>query len=545
TMADVRPESRKFLKEALHLSGADFNRLAPFLGKVVAILRRLNVRAVLQTDTDFLGMFYEAFLRYGYDNNALGIVFTPRHITRFCVGLAGVAPNDRVIDIACGTGGFLVAAFDKMKSLAKGPTAINKIKESLHGFDTNPTVWALSVLNMFFRGDGKSHIEHSSCFDKTNRKNTAGRFSRSFLNPPFSQDEEPEKDFIDAAMDALEPGGIMAAVVYAGIFADEDHKDWRKQFLRKHKLLGMISLPEDLFYPTAAPTTIIVAEAHHPQEPEDRILMARVWNDGFTKLKNRRVEQSGDQLPVVLSCFERLRSGQSFNSPIACTVLGSNLREGAEWSPQQWLPQPPLEQDDCHRLQRLVIRSIYQAVAQFPDLADEVLEDFASGWQESPAMPVARTERVDYFFEVLNGKSTGEKNYSDGTIPYISSGDTTNSIINLVSGDDAEMFQFGGITVTAFGQASVQPWSFLARGNGGSAVRVLVPKFNMSIRELGWFAAQINYQRWRFFYARMSIKSRLERLMISSPTTRMPDGNQSLYENVRSFRTDLDTFSAV
>ena len=40
----------------------------------------------------------------------------------------------------------------------------NVIRESLYGFDTNPTVWALAALNMFFRGDGKSHIENASCF---------------------------------------------------------------------------------------------------------------------------------------------------------------------------------------------------------------------------------------------------------------------------------------------------------------------------------------------------------------------------------------------
>lgn len=48
---------------------------------------------------------------------------------------------------------------------------------------------------------------------------------------------------------------------------------------------------------------------------------------------------------------------------------------------------------------------------------------------------------------------------------------------------DGEVFADGGITVTCFGQASVQPWRFMARGNGGSAVRVLIPKYNMSYKE--------------------------------------------------------------
>ena len=160
--------------DGLRFTGTDFHRLAPSINRIVAILRRLNVKSVLQTDTDFLGMFYEAFLRYGYDNNALGIVFTPRHITRFCVELLGAAPSDRIIDIASGTGGFLVAAYDIMVRAARSSAAIDKVKSSLYGFDTNPTVWSLATLNMFFRGDGKSHIEYGSCFEQSNRDAVRG-----------------------------------------------------------------------------------------------------------------------------------------------------------------------------------------------------------------------------------------------------------------------------------------------------------------------------------------------------------------------------------
>ncbi len=142
---DLREETKIQLEEALRLTGGDYSRLSSKIQRIVSILKRLNVRSVLQTDTDFLGLFYEAFLRYGYDNNALGIVFTPRHITKFCVNLIEVKSSDRVIDIASGTGGFLVAAFDEMMFKAKGVKAINKIKQSLYGFDTNPTVWLLRL----------------------------------------------------------------------------------------------------------------------------------------------------------------------------------------------------------------------------------------------------------------------------------------------------------------------------------------------------------------------------------------------------------------
>lgn len=70
-------EKKKQLITALKLTQADYKMLSPKIGHLVALLNTLNIRSVLQTDTDFLGMLYEAFIRYGYDNNALGIVFTP------------------------------------------------------------------------------------------------------------------------------------------------------------------------------------------------------------------------------------------------------------------------------------------------------------------------------------------------------------------------------------------------------------------------------------------------------------------------------------
>ncbi len=72
----------------------------------------------------------------------------------------------------------------------------------------------------------------------------------------------------------------------------------------------------------------------------------------------------------------------------------------------------------------------------------------------------------------------------------------------------------------------------MARGNGGSAVRVLIPKYKMTFSELVWFAAQINMQRWRFFYGRMSIKSRLKLLNVDAPPSRLDDGNASIAEKI-------------
>lgn len=536
---DISESKKEKLKAALSLTGNDYSRLNSKIRRIIAILRRLNIRSVLHTDTDFLGMFYEAFLRYGNDNNALGIVFTPRHITRFCVDLIGVNMSDRVIDIASGTGGFLVAAFDRMMSTAKGLKAIEKVKESLYGFDTNPTVWALATLNMFFRGDGKSHIENGNCLDEENKKSVRAKFTRAFLNPPFSQEEEPERDFIDAALEALEPNGLLMVVVKAGIFADGENKIWRKKMVRKHSILGLISLPEDLFYPTAAPTSILITKAHIPQDLDDKVYMARIWNDGYEKLKGRRIECEGSQLDTIKATFHQFLKEETFTSDIATIIAGKQIFDGAELSPQQWLPQPILSYSIYQQQEQKLILSIFQAISAIPELADEVLPNFIESWKNLPPLPLNKKEPVNYFFKVLNGKSSGEKNYNEGNCPYISSGDLRNSIIRLVAQDTTQTFEEGGITVTAFGQAYLQPWGFMARGNGGSAVRVLMPKYRMSLNELIWFCIQINIQRWRFFYGRMAIKSRLERLIIQSPEKNILDTNQSIKERIEQFKESL------
>jgi len=213
-----------------------------------------------------------------------------------------------------------------------------------------------------------------------------------------------------------------------------------------------------------------------------------------------------------------------------------------EWSPQQWLPQPKLGEEEFDHLRSDAMRGIFEAVTLMPDLADVVLDDFGvinnnTEWGE---LPYGTYGTLSQYFDIENGRSIGEKNYIEGSIPYISSGDLTNSITSLIDPVLDELFEQGGITVTAFGKAALQPWQFMARGNGGSSVRVLLPKYKMSLNELLWFVVQINRQRWRFFYARMAIKGRIANLEVSAPPTPLVDTGKTLFERVRAFRETLE-----
>ena len=264
----------------------------------------------------------------------------------------------------------------------------------------------------------------------------------------------------------------------------------------------------------AVDTTIMIAQAHRPQKDTDSVFMAKIWNDGYKKLKGKRVEAEGSQLSEVLEAFRRFRKRQNMGSHLATVVSAEKIMEnGAEFSPEQYLPQPVFPEYQQERYRENITKSILTTAVCIADIADEVLSDFP---EESglPDLPYGTEKSMEEFFEVRVGRSKGEGNYLYGSCPYISSGDPQNSVVRLVTDVEGEVFERGGITVTCFGQAYVQPWRFMARGNGGSAVRVLLPKYHMTYSELAWFAAQINMQRWRFFYGRMAILKRLKQLKL-------------------------------
>ena len=69
-------------------------------------LHNLNIKSAMNSGDDWLGTFYEVFLKYASWAKDLGIVLTPRHLTRWAADVMDVRDNDIVYDPTSGTGGF-------------------------------------------------------------------------------------------------------------------------------------------------------------------------------------------------------------------------------------------------------------------------------------------------------------------------------------------------------------------------------------------------------------------------------------------------------
>ena len=117
-------------------------------------------------------------------------------------------------------------------------------------------------------------------------------------------------------------------------------------------------------------------------------------------------------------------------------------------------------------------------------------------------------------FEPKNAKSANLEEYSDGGVPFVSNSNLNNGVVRYVEPmSDRELIdQVPCIAVNGFGFATIQTEPFVGAGNGGVHVIALLPKRAMSVLELSYYAAQINYASWRFSYGRRAILRRLERV---------------------------------
>lgn len=273
-------------------------------------LNNLNIRSAMNSGADVLGKFYEVFLKYGNGAKEIGIVLTPRHITRFAVSAVNVSEQDIVFDPACGTGGFLVAAFDHVKKNSN-EAQIKRFKEhNIFGLEQEPEVVALAIVNMIFRGDGKNKIVEGNCFNNYLVRETKGNtitakysakrpeneelaVTKVLMNPPFALQNSDEKEyrFIEHALSQMQDGGILFSVLpYSVMVKPQKYLQWRKDNLLAHNtLLSVVTFPPELFYPVGVHTVGVFVKKGFPHLQKQPVLWIRAIHDGLIKIKGKRL----------------------------------------------------------------------------------------------------------------------------------------------------------------------------------------------------------------------------------------------------------------
>lgn len=248
---------------------------------------------------DVLGRFYREFIRYAGTDQKTGLVLTPQHITEFFGDVASLNVNDVVYDSCCGTGGFLIASMKRLISLA-GNDAPKKSaikKNQLIGIEKRTDMFTFACSNMMMSGDGKSHIYRGDSFSPDNIDKIKGlKPTIAFLNPPYDVGEDGQLEFIENALGCLQSGGRCAAIVQMSCATSSNAKAIivRERLLKNHKLVGVFSMPDDLFHPVGIITCIMIFEAHSPHPLSFKTFFGFFKDDGFRKAKNVGRVDKGD-----------------------------------------------------------------------------------------------------------------------------------------------------------------------------------------------------------------------------------------------------------
>ncbi len=236
---------------------------------------------------DALGVFYHEFIKYsGGDGSGLGIVLTPQHLTEFMCDLAGVNKNSRVVDICCGSGSFLVTAMSKMFKEANPDEVENIRKNGLYGVEFDDGLYTLAIANMIIRKDGKSNIYKGDCFNKDISSELKSKnINIGLINPPYSQKDVVELEFVEHLLDLLTVGGTGVVVVPVSCAIGTKFKDVRERLMKKNTLKAVFSMPDDIFYPTGTNVCVMVWEAHAPHDHTQETFFGYCKDDGFVKRK--------------------------------------------------------------------------------------------------------------------------------------------------------------------------------------------------------------------------------------------------------------------
>ena len=373
------------------------------LVRTIQELLNLNIRSAMNSSTDVLGQFYEVFLKYGNGAKEIGIVLTPRHITRFAVDAIGITSNDVVLDPACGTGGFLVAAYDHVRRNAT-PAQVDLFRvNNLFGFENDPTVAALAIVNMIFRGDGKNNLVEGSCFsthlttanvnghasaayvDETTPGNEPA--TRILMNPPFKSQQSgiEEYRFVTRALEFMADGGLLFSLLPLDcMFGANDERVWREtDLLARHTLLSVVSFPDELFYPAAMKQVIgIFVRKGFPHPQDQPVLWARVADDGHIKVKSKRLlasemrppRQCVNALPDLLPQLRNfLNNPETFsvNEPMLYKTAPIDFTDPLlELLPEAYLDGPPLTEKGIENEVDRLMREITAFAVRHPNLQD-------------------------------------------------------------------------------------------------------------------------------------------------------------------------------
>jgi type I restriction enzyme M protein len=277
----------------------------------------------IQADVDFnssddrhlFNDIYEKILADLQSAGNAGEYYTPRAVTQFMVDIIDPQLGEKILDPACGTGGFLTCAIENLKKQEKTAKDHARIQDNIHGVEKKPLPHMLALTNMMLHGiDLPSNLRHDNTLSRPLKDyGPRDRVDIVITNPPFGGMEEdgiennfPRKYqtretadlFMALIMHLLKPDGGRAAVVLPDgfLFGEGTKTNLKKELLEEFNLHTIVRLPKGVFSPyTGINTNILFFEKGGPTK--DLWFFEHPYPEGYKSYSRRN--------PLTIEEFDR------------------------------------------------------------------------------------------------------------------------------------------------------------------------------------------------------------------------------------------------
>ena len=272
---------------------------------LVSKLNELNLRDIMMRGVgesgerfDIFGRAYEYLLQKFGQNKEFAEYFTPRHIVDRMVQIIDPDIGETIYDPACGTGGFIVRAFEWVKrkieqkkvDATEKERLLRQLKEKhLVGVEHVPLVFKLALMNMILHKDGSSQLQNDDSLSNKAQDIHKNKYDVILANPLFGPTKQErlaqfeyhiklyEALFLQHMMNALRAGGRAAVVLKEGLLFDSKKmlRNICRKLVEQFEVLAVISLPNGVFNPySGAKTSIVVF-----RKPlgKDDVRTSKVW----------------------------------------------------------------------------------------------------------------------------------------------------------------------------------------------------------------------------------------------------------------------------
>ncbi len=233
------------------------------------VLNKLNESLDFNSSEDrhIFGDLYEQILRDLQSAGNAGEYYTPRAVTQFMVDMVNPRLGEKILDPACGTGGFLTCTIEHLRKQVQTPADETLLQRTVRGVEKKPLPHLLCVTNMLLHGiDTPTNIAHDNTLARPLRDyGPKDRVDCIITNPPFGGMEEDGIEdnfpatfrtretadlFLVLILNLLKPGGRAAIVLPDGTLFGEGVKTRIKEKLLKEcHLHTVVRLPNGVFAP--------------------------------------------------------------------------------------------------------------------------------------------------------------------------------------------------------------------------------------------------------------------------------------------------------